>query len=142
MRNLKIFSIALCAVFLCATLVPGARASEWDKKTIVTFNEAVEIPGQVLEPGTYVFKLLDSSSNRNIVQVWNGDEDRLLATILTIADEQPQANDKSVFYLDPTNGDPALTLRAWFYAGEKSGQEFVYPSYPTNEAARTTSSVR
>ncbi len=142
MRNFKVFPIALCAVFLCATLVPGASASQWDKKTIVTFSDAVEIPGQVLEPGTYVFKLLNSSSNRSIVQVWNEDENRLLATILTIADEQPQANDKSVFYLDQTSGDPALALRAWFYAREKSGQQFVYPSYPTGEVARSTNSGR
>ena len=142
MRNLKVFPIALCAVFLCATLVPGARASQWDKKTIVTFSDAVEIPGQVLEPGSYVFKLLDSSSNRNIVQVWSEGDDHLLATILTIADEQPQANDKSVFYLDQTSGGPGLALRAWFYAGERSGQQFVYPSYPTNEAARNTNSAR
>jgi hypothetical protein len=142
MQNLKVFPIVLCAVFVCATLVPGARASQWDKKTIVTFTEAIEIPGQVLEPGTYVFKLFDSSSNRNIVQVWNEDEDHLLATILAIADEQPQANDKSVFYLDPTSGGPGLALRAWFYAGEKSGQQFVYPSYPTNDVARSTGSVR
>src|SRR5438105_383498 len=99
MRNLKIIPIALFAVLLCGMLVPGARASEWDKKTIVAFSDAVEIPGQVLQPGTYVFELLDSSSNRNIVQVWSEDEDQLFATIITISEEQPQASDKSVFNL-------------------------------------------
>jgi len=142
MRILKIFTIALFAVLLCGTLVPGARASEWDKKTIVTFSDAVEIPGQVLQPGTYVFKLLDSSSNRNIVQVWSEDEDQLLATILAISDERPLASDKSVFNLEQFSTDSAPALRSWFYPGEKSGRRFVYPQYPTTEQSGNTGSVR
>jgi hypothetical protein len=138
MRNLRVFPIALCAVLLCATLIPGATASQWDKKTIVTFSDAVEIPGQVLEPGTYVFKLLDSPSNRNIVQVWTEGEDHLIATILAVPDDQPQANDKSVFNLEQFSGDSTVALRSWFYAGEKSGQRFVYPNYPTTEVATRT----
>jgi hypothetical protein len=142
MRNLKIFPIAMCAVLLCGMLVSGARASEWDKRTIVTFSDAVEIPGQVLQPGTYVFKLLDSSSNRNVVQVWNMDEDQLLATILAISDERPQASDKSVFSLEQFSTDSTPALRSWFYPGETSGRRFVYPQYPTTEQSSNTSPVR
>jgi hypothetical protein len=142
MRNLRVLTIALCAVLLCGTLVPGARASESDKKTIATFSGAVEIPGQVLQPGIYVFKLLDSSSNRNIVQVWNEDEDQLLATILAISDERPQASDKSVFSLEQFSTDSTPALRSWFYPGEKTGRRFVYPQYPTTEQSGNSSSVR
>jgi hypothetical protein len=142
MRNLKVLTIALCAVLLCGTLVPGATASESDKKTIVTFSNAVEIPGQVLQPGTYVFKLLDSSSNRNIVQVWNEEEDQLLATILAISDERPQASDKSVFSLEQFSTDSTPALRSWFYPGETTGRRFVYPQYPTTEQSGNTRSVR
>jgi hypothetical protein len=141
MRIPKVFPFAFCAVLLCATLVPGARASQWDKKTIVTFSDAVEIPGQILEPGTYVFKLLDSPSNRNIVQVWTEGEDHLIATILAVPDDQPQANDKSVFNLEQFSGDSTVALESWFYAGEKSGQRFVYPNYPTTEVATRTIST-
>lgn len=142
MRNFKIFSVALCAMLLFGTLVSGARASEWDKKTIVTFSDAVEIPGQVLQPGTYVFKLLDSSSNRNIVQVWNADEDQLLATMLAISDERPMASDKTVFNLEQFSTDSTPALRSWFYPGETSGRRFVYPQYPTTEQSGHISSVR
>jgi hypothetical protein len=142
MRNVKIFAIALFAVLICGTLVPGARASEWDKKTIVTFSNAVEIPGQVLQPGAYVFKLLDSASNRNIVQVWNEEEDQLLATILAISDERPQASDKTVFNLEQFSTDSTPALRSWFYPGETAGRRFVYPQYPTTEQSSNTSPVR
>ena len=142
MRSLKIFPVALFAVLLCGTLVPGARATEWDKKTIVTFSNTVEIPGQVLQPGTYVFKLLDSSVDRNIVQVWNQDEDQLVATVLAISDERPVASDKGVFNLEQFSTDSAPAVRSWFYAGEKSGRRFVYPQYPTTEQSGNTGSVR
>ena len=52
-------------------MVVRANADLWDQRTIFTFSGPVEIPGQVLDAGTYVFKLADSSSDRNIVQVFN-----------------------------------------------------------------------
>jgi hypothetical protein len=54
-----------------------ASADERDKKTIVTFSAPVEIPGKALPVGNYVFKLLDTSGNRNIVQVFDKDEQHL-----------------------------------------------------------------
>jgi hypothetical protein len=142
MRKLKVLPITMFALLLCAALVPGVRASELDKRTIVTFSDSVEIPGQVLEPGTYVFKLLDSPSNRNIVQVWNGDEDQLLATIQTISDYKPHVDDESVFYLGPLSSDSTLALQSWFYPGETSGRRFVYRQYPTNDQATRPNRAR
>src|ERR1035437_10836675 len=57
---------------------------QWNKKTVLTFSESVEIPGVVLPAGQYVFKLLDSLSDRHIVQVFNADENKVYATILAI----------------------------------------------------------
>src|SRR5581483_2183131 len=71
-----------------------ARADEWNKKTTVTFSSPVEIPGKVLPAGTYVFKLLDSASDRNIVQVFDRDEKQLYATILAVPDYRLRPSDK------------------------------------------------
>ena len=54
-----------------ALMAVRANACEWDQKTVVTFSGPVEIPGQVLDGGTYVFKLADSASDRSIVQVFS-----------------------------------------------------------------------
>src|SRR5712672_4839493 len=81
-RALAISSLAA----LCIGLMPRAVADESDHKTIVTFSGPVEIPGKALPAGTYVFKLLNSTSNRNIVQIFDKDEKQLLATILAIPD--------------------------------------------------------
>jgi len=52
-----------------AGFTTSARADQWDKKTIMTVNEAIQVPNKVLEAGTYVFKLADSPADRHIVQI-------------------------------------------------------------------------
>jgi hypothetical protein len=63
---------------------PSVKADDWNKKTVVTFSQPIEIPaGVVLPAGAYIFKL-DSSSNRHIVQIFNQDQTDIYATILAI----------------------------------------------------------
>jgi hypothetical protein len=129
MQTLRGAVIALCIVMFCALLAPGARADQWNKKTIVTFNEAVEIPGQVLPEGTYVFKLFESPANRHIVQIWNADENQILATIMTIPSIRSETPDHPLFEFDERPGDSPTALKVWFYPGDSTGQEFVYSRY-------------
>ena len=51
----------------------AVHADEWNKKTVLTFSQPVEIPGHVLPAGTYMFKLADTLGDRHIVQVFNAD---------------------------------------------------------------------
>jgi hypothetical protein len=104
----------------------GAKADGWDKKTIVTFSDSVEIPGQVLPAGTYVIKLADSPSNRHIVQIWTGDQSQLLATIFTVPMYRLEPPDETIFEFDERPGDSPQALRAWFYPGDSTGNEFIY----------------
>src|SRR6478672_294540 len=78
---------AFSITVLCMVLSSTASAQTRNKRTTVKFSAPVEIPGagaQVLPAGTYVFRLLDSQSDRHIVQVFNADESHLYATILAI----------------------------------------------------------
>jgi hypothetical protein len=120
----------LLFILFGVTLAPGARADQWDKKTVVTFSDTVEIPGQVLPAGTYVFKLANLASERHIVQVWNADENQLLATILTIPNTRLEAPDQSIFQLEERPGDSPMALKVWFYPGNNEGEEFLYSNYP------------
>jgi hypothetical protein len=133
MRTLRGVVLALCTLLLCATLGPGGRADTWNKKTIVTFSEAVEIPGQVLPAGTYVFKLADFISDRHCVQIWNGDESQILATIFAVPSERLETTDRSMFEFEERRGDSPMALKYWFYPGDSVGQEFTY-SYHLNES--------
>src|SRR5271154_275632 len=77
-------------------LSPGARADEWNQKTVFTFSGPVEIPGQILPAGTYVFKLANSQSNRHIVQVFNKSENHIFGTFLAIPDYRLRPSDKPI----------------------------------------------
>src|SRR5512135_3647109 len=125
--------------FVTLAFPPSTMADEWNKKTTVSFNTPVEIPGvgaQVLPAGTYVFKLLDSQSNRHIVQIFNERGDHVYATILAIPNYRLRATDKTVMtFRERAAGEPEA-IRAWFYPGANWGQEFVYPKKRAIELAK------
>ena len=133
MRRKNIVLLTIAALLLALSLGPRAKADDWDKKTIVTFDQDVEIPGQVLPAGTYVFKLVRSSSDRFTVQVWDGSEFQLLATLITIGDSYPNPSGKAYFVLDTSGTDegypPAVV--SWFFAGSDEGRDFIYSGYST-----------
>jgi hypothetical protein len=129
------------ATLLCCAILLGvfpALADEWNKRTVVTFSAPVELPGVALPAGTYVFKLLDSVSNRNIVQVFNADETRCLATILAIPNYRLEPKGETVIHFEERPSNMPEALRAWFYPGDNFGQEFVYPKKQGTELAATT----
>src|SRR5579862_421715 len=123
MKFLKAVPTVFCAALLSATFAPSARADDWDKKTTVTFSSPIEIPGVhlqgwgVLPAGTYVFKVLDSKSDRHIVQIFNTDETVIYATILAIPNYRLQATDKTVMTFRERPAGQPEALRAWFYPG-------------------------
>jgi hypothetical protein len=113
-----------------------AHADESDETTILTFNEPIQIPGQVLPAGTYVLKLADSVNERNVVQVFNADRNVLLATLQTIATDRPEPAGRTVVALaDQGAGQPDVLLK-WFYPGRTTGNEFLYPKQKEKELAQ------
>jgi LPXTG-motif cell wall-anchored protein len=126
-----VFAVSL----LGATLASGARADEWNKKTVMTFNQPVEIPGQILPAGTYTFVLLDSPADRHIVQIFNADGSHIIATVLAINDYRLKPTGDTVVKFAERSGDNPEALKAWFYPGDNFGQEFVYPKQRATELA-------
>jgi len=92
----------------------------------------------VLPPGTYVFKILDSKSDRHIVQIFNKDETVIYATVLAIPNYRLRATDKTVLTFRETPPGQPDVLRAWFYPGHNFGEEFVYPKSKALELAKVT----
>jgi hypothetical protein len=137
----KTVAVIFCLCLVALAFSPNVKADEWNKKTTVTFSAPVEIPGvgaQTLPAGTYVFKLLDSLSDRNIVQVFSADETHVYSTILAIPNYRLRPTDKTVMtFKERAEGQPEA-IRAWFYPGAQWGQEFVYPKTRAIELAKVT----
>jgi hypothetical protein len=122
--SMKIFRTLVILFGLALLLVanlPLAHADEWDKTTKITFKEPVQVPGKVLPAGTYIFKLLDSTSNRHVVQIFNEDHTSLITTVLAIPNERLEPAGKTILTYDERPADQPMALAAWFYPGDNFG---------------------
>ena len=108
-------------------LLPAAKADEWNQRTVLTFSGPVEIPGQVLPEGTYVFKVVNSHSNRHIVQVFNKEENRVFGTFLAIPSYRLRPSDKTIIRFEERAAGEPQAIKAWFFPHKTYGHEFVYP---------------
>ena len=132
-RILRVAMLTL--IFATNVFIPSLRADEEDKKTVITFSEPVQVPGMTLPAGTYTFKLADSDSDRNIVQIFNADGTKLITTIMAISNERLNPTGKTVLKFDERPTGQPEALKAWFYPGDDFGQEFVYPKQKATELA-------
>jgi hypothetical protein len=135
MNTKKTFiTLGLALAFL--TILPVAKADEWNQASRLTFNQSVQIPGHVLPAGTYWFILAGNISDRNIVQIFNSDRSTLYATILTINTDRLEPTDHTAITFAERESMPTNAIVTWFYPGENSGHEFVYSKSTNQELAR------
>lgn len=135
MRQLKAKMIGTCAALLLGATFAVGQGLDTNQTTIVTFSAPVVLPGVTLPAGSYMFRLADSQTNRNIVQVFDKDRTKIYATILAIPAQRTKPADETVitFKESPANAAPAVQY--WYYPGETMGQEFAYPKKQAMEIA-------
>jgi LPXTG-motif cell wall-anchored protein len=127
-RSYSIATLAITGVALIGTsFVPKAHADAWDKMTIVTVNEPIIAGNKVLDPGTYVWKLMESPADRHIVQIFDRNQQHLETTVLAIPDYRMQPTGKTQFAFWETPAGVPKAVRDWFYPGDNFGQGFPYP---------------
>ena len=122
--NRLLLTLAALILSLGAMFSPVLKASEWDKKTTITINVPIEVSGTVLAPGTYVFKLLESGAERNIVQIYNADETHLVTMLFAVPISRMEPASRSLFTFEESPAGQVPALHAWFYPGNVDGLEF------------------
>lgn len=114
----------------------AAHADETDRANIITFSQPIQIPGKVLPAGSYLFKLAESDSDLNVVQIFSADRTTLYATLQTISTDRPEPAGHTVVALaEQGTGQPDALLK-WFYPGRDTGNEFLYPNHEEKELAQ------
>jgi hypothetical protein len=139
MKLWKVLTAIGGLVLLALSLTPALQAQiqVWNRKTTMTFSQPFEIPGgQVLPAGKYVFRLLDSPANRNIVQIFSEDESQVYATILAITNYRLQPAEDTIVNFEERSAGSPKAIKAWFYPGDSAGHEFVYPKARALELAK------
>ena len=127
--NMRYFlGISVICVMLFGAYSTTVRAGEADHKTIFTFSVPVEIPGQVLVPGTYVFEPVAHSPN--ILQIFredaNGYSKHIVATLSMTAQNLTTRADKPMVTLSEARLKGPELLVAWYYPGDKVAADFRY----------------
>ena len=126
MKVIRCLALVFAVVSTLSLCNRAVRADDWDKATRITFSRSVQLPGTVLPPGTYVFKLLDAPP-QHIVRVMDANQMQVLATVLAIPNSQLEPSEGTVLTTEERPSGQPEAIRAWFYPGDTIGEEFVYP---------------
>jgi hypothetical protein len=121
---------AACAIAFAAGIGSfHAKGDAWDKKTVLTVNQTIQVRNTVLVPGQYVLKLYNSNADRHVVQIFNADQSHLIDTVMAIPKQRMQPTGDSQFAFWETPAGKVRALRSWYYPGDNVGQEFPYPEH-------------
>jgi hypothetical protein len=138
MTRLKLIATACITAVLLMVNVATAQDFNTNERTFLTFSAPVELPGITLQPGTYLFRLADSQSNRHIIQVLSQDEKQIHATILAIPAERLEVTGENVVTFKETAEGRTPAVQYWYYPGDKIGHEFLYPKDQAMRIAERT----
>jgi hypothetical protein len=123
-KNLLSVSMA-GALALGVWAVASAQGELPDQRTFFTFSAPVTLPGTTLQAGKYEFKLMNSASDRHIVQIFDSDG-KIVTTLFAIPSIRmdPPDNPEIRFMETPAEMPPAV--QTWWYPGNRTGHEFLY----------------
>jgi len=129
----------VCAIAMLAGLAPvKASAQPADKRTYFTFSGPVDMPGVALPAGKYVFRIANPDTSRNVIQVASADGKRVFGMFHSYPSERnTAANDAEVRFLEASAGTPPA-IKTWWYPGERTGYEFIYPKQQARRIAERT----
>jgi LPXTG-motif cell wall-anchored protein len=141
MKYLRSLSTLFLFGLILAALPSNARGADNNvqRRSRLVVSEPTEIPGTVLQPGTYFVKVMDFQGEKLIVQFLNEDETKPIATVLAMRDRRVMTDDgqDGFTYFERSPGGPAA-LKSWYYAGDNWGEVFVYPRSKAVVLAKVT----
>jgi hypothetical protein len=135
-------SACAAAMFTSVNARPAmAQGQPMDDRTEFTFSAPVELPGVTLPPGTYVFRFVDASNQKRVMQVMTKDDQKTYGMFLTINAIRPTpSNDAELRFLETPAGKPAA-VKTWWYPGDTIGREFIYPKSQARRLAMATNTT-
>lgn len=143
LKETLITSACAAAMMLTMSAAPArAQGGPMDSRTEFTFNQPVELPGVTLPPGTYVFRFVDATTGKRVMQVQAKDaSSKTYGLFMTISAQRPKASDDAELrFLETPAGQPAA-VKTWWYPGNTIGREFIYPKSQAVRLAKATNST-
>jgi hypothetical protein len=134
-----ITSVCAAAMVTAVSAMPASAQQTMDSRTEFTFNQPVELPNVTLPPGTYIFRFIDATSGKKVMQVQAKDaSNKTYGLFMTISAERPRPSDEAELrFLETPAGQPAA-VKTWWYPGNTIGREFIYPRSQARRLAQAT----
>lgn len=129
-----------CTTVVVSLLAAGTAQAQLrgDKAVYFTFSQPVALPQVTLPAGKYLFRLADSLVNRTIVQVYSADTMKLHAMLMTMPTQRTDLpNDPEIRFLETAANTPPA-IRTYWFPGERTGWEFIYPRTEALRLARSS----
>ena len=139
----RLMTSACAAAMLLTISAPTlAQGQPMDARTEFTFNQPVEMPGVTLPPGTYIFRFVDGTTGRKVMQVQAKDaSSKTYGMFMTINAQRPRpSDDAELRFLETPAGKPAA-VKTWWYPGNTIGREFIYPKSQAVRLAKATNTT-
>jgi hypothetical protein len=125
----------MCLALLGITVPMGAQTGSAQKKTAFVIQQVVEVPGTVLQPGSYVIRSMGpapagSPAGANRLEIVGADESHVYATITSIPEMRPPLTDKATFSFYQSADGSHRAIKAWWPTPDPypRQEQFVYPT--------------
>jgi hypothetical protein len=115
---------ALGITLFTMAFTPFAKAGQWDKTTLITAREPIQIQGQVLQPGEHLMRLLNTT-DRRILSIYDADGSKLVMTVMALPAYRLEPTGDTQFTFSEVSPGGAPALHTWFYPGDHFGLEFA-----------------
>lgn len=139
MKISKLSRLGALMMLIALISVPAALAQIPEYSTLPV-TEPTEVGGTVLQPGSYLIRILPGFSNRNRVQITDTERQTVYATVLTVPHQlgpnEEMPNTMFVFY--PAFEGQPRALRTWYApdAASDGGHDIVYEETRATQLAR------
>lgn len=122
-----ISSAVWAAVLALFSILPGTLEASEIETNIFTFQAPVQLPGHILPAGTYLFRLAQSTSEMNVVEIKNPQETKVYGVFLVKPEYHTRLPKRSTIIFEKRGPGPAQAIKAWYYGGSKYFNDFIYP---------------
>ncbi len=105
----------------------------------MSYSESRSVSGRdgvVLVFREFLLQLLGEVSQHHLVRIFSADRTTLYATLSTISAERPKPADHLAFTFAERGSAQPQAIVTWFYPGDTTGHEFLYPTQLQKELAK------
>ena len=129
-RKTLLTALGVVVVFALTAMAPTANAGQVNEATRITFNQPVQIPGNMVLPGgSYWFVMSNDPATHNFVRIYGAHRTHLITIVDVLPTLRAESTNRTELTFAEQSRTRPIALLDWFYPGRLTGHEFVYATH-------------